>query len=197
MPGAMHNRGEPWKWPVSIGLALSLTLAVVFWLPRSWLGFLLSPRAPSARIDRHWNQRWLILVPPPRVEVVTEASEPLPPERLPTRPLHQDPRWWSEGWVVGAAEDAALFAPTVPATNDTLRLILAELGLGVDVMTRARPDSLLAARLLLLRLEDSLRFDVLKPTLAHLGRAEAYADIMSRAADMYDEPLQQEIRVPD
>jgi len=193
----MRDRRDPWKWPVSIGLALSLTLAVVFWLPRSWLGFLLSPRAPSARVDRQGNQRWLILVPPPRVEVVTEASDPPPPERPPPRPLHQDPRWWSEGWVVGAAADAALIAPTVPSAEDTLRLILAELGLGVDFITRVRPDSVLAARLFLLQLEDSFRFDELKPYLSQLGRAEARADLMSRVADMYDEPLRQEIRVPD
>ena len=194
----MRDRRDPWKWPVSIGLALSLALAVVFWLPRSWLGFLLAPVPESFRVAGRQNRPWLVLLPPPAVEVIAPETEPPPsPDNLPLRPLHQDPRWWSAGWIVGAAEDAALFESTTSTAEDTLRLVLAELGLGVDFMTRARPDSVMAARLFLLRVEDSFRYDELKPHLTHLSRAKAYADLMSRAADMYDEPLAQEIQVPD
>ncbi len=40
-------------------------------------------------------------------------------------------------------------------------------------------------------------FESMKPYLAALGRSEDYADIMSRASDMYDDFLQQQIMVPD
>lgn len=193
----MRDRRDPWKWPVSIGMALTLTLAVGLWLPRSWLGFLLSPPVPTTRIEGQTHRRWQTILPPPVVEVADPTLRPAPPDRPAPRPLRQDPRWWSEGWVVSAAEDKALFVAPVPTAADTIRLVLAELGLGVDFMTRARPDSVLAARLFMLQLEDNLRFDELKPYLTQLGRAKAYGDIISRVADMYDEPLRQEIQVPD
>ncbi len=62
---------------------------------------------------------------------------------------------------------------------------------------RTRPDSLLASRLFLLRVEDSFKFDELKPYLSAMARSRDYADIMSRAADMYDHFLAQEIMTPD
>ena len=64
-------------------------------------------------------------------------------------------------------------------------------------MTRARPDSVLAARLFLMQVEDSFRFDELKPYLQAMARSRDYADIMSRAADMYDNFLATEIMTPD
>ena len=80
---------------------------------------------------------------------------------------------------------------------DTVGRVLGALGLGADFMTRAKPDSVLAARLFNLQLEDSFRYDELKPFLTRMARSRAYADILAQAADMYDEHLSQEIRVPD
>ncbi len=194
----MRDRREPWKWPTCIGLALSLMLVLAFSLPRSWLGFLLSGgEVDEVGLGRPQEQ-WLVLLPPPTLEIFQPEIEPPTDEsKQPLPRLHQDPRWWTERWTVAAERDAALFAPMAPAAEDTVRLLLGELGLGVDFMTRARPDSVLAARLFLLQVEDSFRYDELKPYLDQMRRSKTYADILSKAADMYDEHLGQSIQVPD
>ena len=193
----MRDRGEPWKWPVSIGLSVGLMLAVALWLPRSWLGFLLVPRAPNAPSKSVLPQRWLTLFPPLEIEVfhpdLASVTEPEPAQPF---VQHEDPRWWQDGWAVSTV-DEILLAPPLPALADTVRMLLGELGLGVDFMTRARPDSVLAARLFMLQVEDGFRYEELKPFLASVSRAKAYAAILSRAADMYDEHLAQEIQVTD
>jgi len=173
-------------------------LAAALWLPRSWLGFLVGSRDPDGSGGRVTQGQWLTLLPPPALAIHDPAADrPLDPDRPQPAALHQDPRWWQDGWAVRTVGDEALFAPTAPAADDTLLLLLSELGLGVDFMTRARPDSVLAARLFLLHVEDAFGYDELKPYLLQMGRAKDYADIMSRAADMYDEHLAQEIQVPD
>ena len=194
----MRKRREPWKWPLCFGVAVSLMLVVAFGLPRSWLGFLL-PGGEGSELDQDpASEQWLILMPPPEWEVFEPRLEPAPPPHDHSAPkLHQDPRWWTARWTVAAQNDEALFTPLDAATEDTVRLLLAELGLGVDFMTRAQPDSMMAARLFLLQLEDSFLYDELKPFLHQVTRSRAYADILSRAADMYDEPLAQTIQVPD
>ncbi len=194
----MRDRREPWKWPLCIGVALSLMLVAAFGLPRSWLEFLLAGGEHTALNQDPAREQWLVLLPPLEFEVFEPQLEPPPDKQdVPVPKLHQDPRWWTERWTVAADRDAALFAPTSPAADDTVRLLLAELGLGVDFMTRAKPDSVLAARLFLLQLEESFRYDELKPYLNQLARSKTYADILSKAADMYDEHLAQTIQVPD
>ncbi len=194
----MRNGGELWKWLVSIGLAVGLMLAAALWLPRSWLSFLLAPRDLIEQYETAAPDHWLVLVPPPVIEVIIPETDELPePETPPPPTLHHDPRWWQDGWAAVTANDQALFAPVVPTLTDTLQLLLTELGLGVDSITQARPDSLLAARLFLLQLEDGFRYEELKPYFESVTRARTYADINSRAADMYDEPLAQDIVVPD
>lgn len=69
------------------------------------------------------------------------------------------------------------------------------LGVTSGLRAGARADSLLASRLRLLRLKDDFRFDELKPYLHALSRSAAYADIMSRSADMFGDFLEQEIMV--
>ena len=49
----------------------------------------------------------------------------------------------------------------------------------------------------MLQLEDSFKFDELKPYLRAMTKSRAYADILSRAADMYDDFLGTEIMTPD
>jgi len=120
-------------------------------------------------------------------------KEKQPPVVVP----HQDPNWWSAGYAITASKDETLFAPPAATLADTVRLIMSELGLGEDFMTSARPDSVVAARLHLMQIQDGFRYDELKPYLSALARARTFADINSRAADMYDEPLQQTIQVPD
>jgi hypothetical protein len=193
----MRARGDPARWPAAIGLTLVLVLVLPFVVPRSWLAFL-APRPPTTTPTGGRAAPWLVLLPPPGLEIAPATEPPAPePEPPADRPRHQDPRWWLDGVAVGATEDPALFGPQAVAAADSVEVLLAALGLGEDFTTRARPDSVLAARLALLRVHDTLRYDELKPLLRHLGRAEQYADILARAADMFDEPLAQEIRVPD
>ncbi|MCB1183085.1 hypothetical protein KDM41_06605 [bacterium] len=189
----MRDRREPWKWPLCVALAVLLLGVGAFGIPRAWLAFLLPAARPEAARDGAAT-RWLALLPPPEIEIVApppRALEPLPP---PPELPPADPRWWTRGFAVAARDDPGLFAPAVA---DTIDLVLAALGLDRGLLAATRPDSVLAARLQLLRIHDAFRYDELKPMLLHMGRAEAYADILARAADMYDEPLAQEIRVPD
>jgi hypothetical protein len=136
-----------------------------------------------------------VIVPPPELESVVWA--PLVPPVSPESRLEPDARWWTAGWAVSTRDDESLFRAPATGKSDTLAVILGALGLGSDFMTRARPDSVLASRLVLLRLNDGFRFDGLKPWLEHLNRSETYRDILLRAAELYDEPLGQEIRVPE
>ena len=78
-----------------------------------------------------------------------------------------------------------------------MAVFLERLGVGQDLLTLVKPDSVLAARLILLQREDQMGFDELKPYFQAVTRSRAYADILSRAADMYGDFLQQEIIVPD
>ncbi len=55
----------------------------------------------------------------------------------------------------------------------------------------------MASRLFVMQVEDSFRFDELKPYLEAMAKSRDYADIMSRAADMYDNFLATEIMTPD
>lgn len=97
-------------------------------------------------------------------------------------------------WVPGSAGRSVLL---VPAKNDTLLFLLKGLGLDLSLLQKSRPDSIMAARLLLLKVHDRLLYDELKPYWSQVPLQRARADILSRAADMYHEHLQQTIEVPD
>jgi hypothetical protein len=194
----MRDRRDPWKWPACIGLTVALLLTVVFLVPASWIAAFFSPLSLAERMERERAGSWLAVLPPPVVESVADR-EPVPPAPDPddVPPIdHRDPDWWSRGWVVQATphgpEDNVR-----KAADDSVTILLAALGVERDFMARARPDSVLAARIFLLQVEDSFRFDEMKPYLTAMARARDYADIMSRAADMYDDFLRQEIMTPD
>jgi hypothetical protein len=190
----MRERGNPWRWPTAIAVALGLSLAAAFVVPRGWLSWLGPAGDGGLEHSPASTRTWLVLQPPPSVESGIRPPRPLEPAS--ERRLQPDPRWWSAGWAVSAQTDKALFRAPVTGLSDTLDTLLGALGLGADFMTRARPDSVLAARLFLLQIQDGFRFDELKPYLAQLQRSATYRDILSRAAELYDEPLDQEIRVP-
>jgi|GEM_PF-2069496 len=196
----MRDRRDPWKWPLCSGLTVALFLATFIWLPSSWIHSFFSPLSFGDRLERQAPARWMILQPPPQVEAVPDRS-PVPEDQDRDRnstPLHQDPDWWTAGWIVRAGpEDPSGFRPGSSAASDSVAILLQALGVERDFMARTRPDSVLATRLFLLQVEDSFRFDELKPYLSAMARARDYADIMSRAADMYDNFLDQEIMTPD
>ena len=78
-----------------------------------------------------------------------------------------DPDWWSRGWRSHDVDQEAASAPG--RCTDSVMILLTALGVERDFMSRARPDSLLAARLFMLQVEDSFKFDELKPYLTRHG----------------------------
>ncbi len=193
----MRDRRDPWKWPVCIGLTVAMVLMTVFFLPQSWIDAFFSPLSLVERLEREQGPRWMVILPPPPVEVVSDHQQETPAPRLDSaRPeTHRDPDWWSRGWRIRTVPEPP--SAGVRAAADSVAILLAALGVERDFMTRARPDSVMAVRLFLMQVEDSFRFDELKPYLSAMTRSRAYADIMSRAADMYDDFLATEIMTPD
>jgi hypothetical protein len=195
----MRDRRDLWKWPFSLGLAAVLTCVLFFYVPVGWLTlFFRDPRPDQIGTGRS-PARWMVLVPPPEIEPLAEdLSDTESRDEEPLAPAPAlDARWWTEGWQVQTVTAVKRDLKAVVDPADSCRVLLQALDLGEDFLTQTRPDSVLAHRLALLRVSDSLRFDELKPYLQAMTRARAYADIRSRAADMYDDHLQAEIMVPD
>ncbi len=191
----MHRRHHPAKWPLAIATAFALFFGGVLLTPDSWIDFLFTPLDLTEDEDTD-ARGWLELVPPPEVEVAAPIPEPEKekPEPPPAAEW-QNPDWWQDGWNVRISAETESAMRRAPA--DSARVVLEALGIGEDFMTRAKPDSVLAARLYLLQLEDSFRLNELRPYLYALGRAEQYRDIMSRKADMFDDFLSREIIAPE
>lgn len=191
MPDPRPWRASPWRWPLAWAFVLGSLAALVFLVPASWIAWFFSPldleqgRTPEPR-------PWLVLVPPPEVLPEVPAAEP---EKRPPPPVQAPPPadWWTAAWRVRAADDVA--AGTAAAVEDSARVVLDALGLPTDLAMIVRPDSVMAARLLLMEREDGFRFDELKPYLSAMTRAAAYRDLQSRVADMYDDFLRQDIMV--
>ena len=193
----MRDRRDPWKWPFSIGLTLVVFLGAAFLLPQPWIDAFFSPLSLLERMEREQDPQWMVILPPPPIEVVPDfqpdVTDPSP------EPFHdedhQDPDWWSRGWIIRAVVEPP--STESQAVRDSVAILLRALGVERDFINRTRPDSVLAARLFILQVEDSFNFDELKPYLSAMARSRDYADIMSRAADMYDYFLDSEIMTPD
>ena len=189
---AARRRCSPWRWPAATAVALAL-LGGVLALPEAWIHRFFSP----LDLDRGTGtppRPWLVLSPPPVIEAAP-AHEPVRPRPEPEPPAPPAADWWTRGWQVRVAEDVAV--ATAPTAEDSSLVVLQALDLPVNLAMLARPDSVLAARLLLMQREDGLRFDELKPYLHAMSRAAAYRDIQSRAADMYGDFLKMDIITPD
>lgn len=208
----MSRRTSRWKWPSCTLLALSLGLAAAWLIPREWI-FLL-PGAARPGGGRAWTAPWggLVLMPPPQIEIVADDDVPdgskrRPPASpaLPGPPVvpAEDPRWWTGQWRLADLDQSrrALLAPPAavarPTASDSVAALLRMLNVTGDLLTSARPDSLLRARLLWASLQESFSLQDLKPYLSAMARAQDYADIQANAADLYDDFLRQEIRTPD
>ncbi|MCP4572325.1 MAG: hypothetical protein GY838_08215 [bacterium] len=188
-----RRRGDPRRWLLSVALALVLLAAGVLGTPRSWLGFLLPTDAELRERNSRRDRPWLVLQPPPEIETapVREDEPPLPSPSEPPPPAD----WWREGWRVRVA--AATREALAPTADDSVTYLIETLGLPRDLHLRVRPDSVLAARLVLLRREESFRFDELKPYFQAVARSRLHSDMQSRKAAMYDDHLGAEIMVPD
>ncbi|MCK9995676.1 MAG: hypothetical protein KAH56_05260 [Candidatus Krumholzibacteria bacterium] len=193
----MRDRRDPWKWPVCVGVTVAMVLATMFLLPQSWIDAFFSPLSLVERLEREQHPEWMVILPPPPVEMVPDHhTESSPPKPDPTSPEHhRDPDWWSRGWRVMTTTDSPAVRSQAPA--DSVAILLTALGVERDFMTLVRPDSVMASRLFLMQVEDAFKFDELKPYLEAMARSRDYADIMSRAADMYDDFLATEIMTPD
>ena len=162
-------------------------------MPRAWIAFFFSPLDLDRFAATEAAAPWLVLLPPPEVAVAPETSADEPADRpAPTPPA---PDWWTSAWRVRIADAQVEGFAATP--RDSAHVLLDALHLSGDLSRLARPDSVIAARLLLLQREDSLRFDELKPYLHALARARVYRGVQARKADMYDDFLRQDIIVPD
>ena len=192
----MRHDPNPWKWPTAILLAVVFLFGSVFLIPRSWIDFFFSPLSLELAADLDQPRGWLEILPPPVVEATREGPESEPDAPEPEPPVEwENPAWWQEGWRIKT--EAETIVAMRPSPRDSVVVLLIELGIGQDFLSMVRPDSVLAAQLHLLKLEDSYKFDEMKPYLSAMTRAAAYRDIRSRAADMYDDFLSYEIMTPD
>lgn len=190
----MLARHDPWRWPFATGIAVLLTLSLFFLTPESWLELGKSESHQSLE-DGPPHTSWMTILPP--VDFKVQVDDPPEIEKTPPENLARvdDARWWTEGWRIQTV--TAVSRDLMATQVDSVEFLLAELGVGMDFMQQVRPDSVLASHLFMLQVEDSFRFDELKPYLSAMNRSRAYADIMSRANDMYGNFLQQEIMTPD
>ena len=193
----MRDRRDPWKWPFSIGLTLVVFLGTAFLLPQPWIDAFFTPLSLLDRIERAPDPQWLVILPPPPIEMVPDLPADVPDPRPEPDPdeVHQDPDWWSRRWIIRTVVEPPVAGSR--AVDDSVAILLAALGVERDFINRARPDSVLAARLFILQIENSFNFDEMKPYLSAMARSRDYADIMSRAADMYDDFLGSQIMTPD
>ncbi len=190
----MRSRSDPLKWPFAIGLTFACLLAGIFLVPVAWFDFFFSPLDLREFSSLGPEKEWLVLVPPPDLEVQQESLSPTK-VTVTEETVVQDPDWWTSGWRIRISNEAV--TDLKPAPLDSVAVVLQALGVGLDFTRKALPDSLLNHQLMLLRIEDSFAFEELKPYLSAMTRARAYADMKSREADMYDEHLSSQIMVPD
>ncbi len=188
---------HPLKWPLCTGIAVALLLLGVWLVPPGWVLPVRPLPAVRSQVPERVPGSWLVLTPPPEIEVVKAVPEPPPQAHQPVPEEFQPADWWLSGAAVrlDAGTTAASPSHNAAARRDSVRRALDLLGVAPDLLSRAQPDSLLADRLKLLRVQEGFRFEELKPYLAALGRAAAYKDIMSRATSMFGDFLQHEIPV--
>ncbi len=187
---------DPWKWPLAFVSALVLILVLLV-LPRSWIFLLPDFRNLHPPPPAFGEARWLVLSPPPAVEIVPpDQPAPRVNDKKVENPVFTPADWWRCGVVleVGKRGDVPGRGPGRDVL-DSAAVALRMLGAVPDLLERVRPDSLLAARLRMLKIADGQRFEELKPYLRALTRAGAYADMLSREADMYNDFLGREIMV--
>ncbi len=193
----MRKNINPWRWPIAMGVAAALLAAVVFVIPAQWFAFLLNINPPKAAGFSEPPAAWLVLHPPPELLVIAEPEIDLP-ENLPPKELapFQPEGWWNKSTAISVVAKESRPGMRV-SHQDSARYFLKRLGISEDFMTRSQPDSLLAAKIFFLQLEDSYDISHAKAYLSAMGRAKDYEDIMSRAAAMFNEFLETNIMVPD
>jgi hypothetical protein len=193
----MGRGGEAWKWPLCGAAALAL-VSLVLLIPHSWIRSFFSPLDES-----HWRASpparplLRLLAGPVLILEVEEGREPeAAPRETETYPETLSSAWWNTAWEEHlAAESARLL---VPAPADTAAGdLLALLGATRVADLLARPDSSLADRLALLRLQDRRTFERAKTFLEALTFGRRWRNILRQAARVHGEDQLQEPEVPD
>jgi len=170
----------------------------VLLIPRDWIRSFFSPLDES-----HWRATpparplLRLLAGPVLILEVEDSTEPEPAARkTETFPETFSPAWWDKAWAVHvAAEGERLLtpAPADTAPGDLLAL----LGAARVADLLARPDSSLANRLALLRLQDRAAFARAKGFLEALTFGRRWHNILRQADRVHGEDQLQEPEVPD
>jgi len=182
---------------MAMGLATTLLWVVVFVIPPAWFAYILAIKQHRSAESSLSSAAWLLLQPPPEVFVDLEPTTEAPRKTITEEPEIFTPQdWWNRSAVVSVVESGNTHIPRV-TRQDSVDYFIQRLGLADDFMTRAQPDSVLAAKIFFLQMEESFDFSDAKSYLSAMGRTEDYKDIMSRKADMFDEFLNTQIMVPD
>jgi hypothetical protein len=193
----MGRGGEVWKWPLCGAAAVAL-LGLVLLIPRSWIRSFFSPLDES-----HWRAtppaRPLLhlLAGPVLILEVEETREPeAQPRETETYPETLSPVWWNTAWEAHLAAEGARLLGVAPADTVPGDLMLL---LGATRVTDllARPDSSLADRLVLLKLQDHAAFERAKAFLEALTFGRRWGNILRQAARIHGEDQLQEPEVPD
>jgi hypothetical protein len=181
----------------SIALALALLLAAVFLIPASWFEALFSPLAlPTAAELERQRRPVLYLLPVPIIETVDEVALPTDEEEK-ERPA-PPATWWHAAWqsYLGGRSRQQLM-PTLPDSTFRLLRDVLQTSASLRAGILAEPDSSLAARLALWRMNNRQQFDQVRDYLLGSAYRANYEKILNQAARLYDDWLFEEIEVPD
>jgi len=195
----MKREAHPLKWPACIAVALSSTVFIALFLPASWIAAFFTPLAlqvapPAPKRDQ------VVLLPEEYIEIATEIRSAEDRDALGPQPrLHSDAQWWHLAWQVYLRErQAAELARGPGAAPDSLPAYLTEFRASFEsILRQVATDSVLAARLAWLRLEDRHDLRTARIDVEGMTRQRSYSDFLSRTAAAFDEHLLQSISITD
>jgi hypothetical protein len=190
----MGRHGQPIRWVAATLVALTCLLAAIFLLPLERLAWLMRGSRPHPVSASHHHAPALHLLP----SIVVESASPGPEveqERPHELPPTFDPGWWRQAWRFRLQEEAdAAFGPAPVDSSPAWRWLLTAPVAAPLVM---RPDTSLAARLELLRLDDAAAFARQLPLLRAQIHSERLHAMLRQAARVHDEFPGPDIEVPD
>lgn len=195
----MKRRSHPLKWPACITVALSSAVLIALLLPASWIAAFFTPLAlrvppPAPKRDS------LVLLPEEYLALAMEIRSVEDRDAVGPQPrLYSDAEWWHLAWQVHLREgQAAELAPGPGAAPDSLPAYLAELRSSFEsILRQVATDSVLAAQLAWLRLEDRHDLRTERIDVEGMTRQRSYSDFQSRTAAAFDEHLLQSIPITD
>jgi hypothetical protein len=193
----MGHGGTAWKWPLC-GAATAALILVVLLIPRHWIDAFFSPLDERRWAEASRPEAVLRLLPVPTVIPATE-----PPEQRTDRPDEEEtipetlsPAWWEAAWSLHVAERSSRQLEAAPADTAASDLLLL-LGAASTADLLARPDSVLADRLAVLRVNNRAAFERVRGMLKGATSGRRWQGILRQAARVHGEDALQEPDVPD